>query len=552
MNDSTTPLWLQVPEPSDLVKAFGSAVDVPAFGGRLEVNWAPGARVTSAGGLVYFATFLKATGLFDRLCADFPVEYASNNASSKRDIVGTAVLAILLGKTRYVHIEAIRHDEAAKELLGLDEIVSDATVRRAFKRGSERELDEWLSRHEREVYEVLLSFKYILDIDNTVKPIYGHQEGAELGYNPTKPGRPSHNYHSFFIGRARISLGVEVLPGKQHSGRCGMKRLWALIDSLPPHLWPSLLRGDVGYGSDAVMCEAESRGIVYLFKIRRSTYVRRLFKTLADGAGWSDCGFGWQAAEVSLRLDGWARGRRVLFIRRPAEKRVEVVEPKRRRRKRTPSPKDGVVVPTVPGRLKQEEFEFVEEHGRGGHLAALPRQGRLREQLRRVQEPVGLGGVHHPQAEAVQGDGAAHRNRRQLVERVLPPCRSDGPPRGDNLAPGVHVDHGPYRRERAKANNPSHFHACRFDADSAGVGHGRGVLQVARFNCRAVGRKDALDNRRPLRFSQNTASRPRIEPLVRAQVARRTHFDWTKPGLASEAGRAALSRREKTPQLRFN
>ena len=71
-----------------------------------------------------------------------------------------------------------------------------------------------------------------------------------------------------------ISLGVEVLPGKQHSGRCGMKRLWALIDSLPPHLWPSLLRGDVGYGSDAVMCEAESRGVVYLFKIRRSTHVK--------------------------------------------------------------------------------------------------------------------------------------------------------------------------------------------------------------------------------------------------------------------------------------
>ena len=199
----------------------------------------------------------------------------------------------------------------------------------------------------------------------------------------------------------------------------------------------------------------------------------------------------------------------------------------------------------------------------GGHLAALPRQGRPglersgnsrrpREQLRRVQEPVGLGGVHHPQAEAVQGDGAAHRNRRQLVERVLPPCRSDCPPRGDNLAPGVHVDHGPYRRERAKANNPPHFHACRFDADPADIGHGRGVLQVAWFNCRAVGRKDALDNRRPLCFSQNPASRPRIETIVRAQVARRTHFDWMKPGFASEAGRAASSRREKPHQLRFN
>ena len=54
------------------------------------------------------------------------------------------------------------------------------------------------------------------------------------------------------------------------------------------------------------MCEAESRGIVYLFKIRRSTHVRGLFEPLADGAGWKDCGFGWQARQVSLKLEGWA------------------------------------------------------------------------------------------------------------------------------------------------------------------------------------------------------------------------------------------------------
>ena len=227
MNDTTAPLWLQVPEPSELVRRFGGAVDIPAFGGRLEVNWAPGAKVTSAGGLAHFAMFLKASGLFDRLCGDFPVHHRSNNSCSNRDILGTAVLAILLGKTRYVHIEALRHDEAARELLGLGEVVSDATVRRAFREADEKDLDEWLSKHEREVYEVLLSFRYILDIDNTVKPIYGHQEGAELGYNPVKPGCPSHNYHSFFIGRARIALGVNVLPGKQHSGRCEMNRMRA-------------------------------------------------------------------------------------------------------------------------------------------------------------------------------------------------------------------------------------------------------------------------------------------------------------------------------------
>ena len=361
MDNNTTTHWVQVPDATELVRRFGSAVDIPAFGGRLDVKWNPGARITSVGGLAYFAMFLRQTGLFDRLCEDFPIHHKSNNSCSNRDILGTAVVAILLGKTRYIHIEALRHDEAARELLGLGEVVSDATVRRALKEAKGKELDKWLSRHEREVFEALLSFKYILDTDNTVKAIYGHQEGAELGYNPVKPGRPSHNYHTFFIGRARIALGVDVLPGKQHSGRCGMKKLWALIDSLPSHLRPALLRGDVGYGSDANMQEAESRNIVYLFKIRRSIHVKRLFKSLSDGLGWKDCGCGWQSMEVSLALDGWERQRRVLFIRRPAEKKPETPEPKRRGRRPKVPKRSTALAPIVPEILKQDEFEFVKD-----------------------------------------------------------------------------------------------------------------------------------------------------------------------------------------------
>ena len=34
------------------------------------------------------------------------------------------------------------------------------------------------------------------DVDTTIKPLYGEQEGAELGYNPHKPGRPSRCYHT--------------------------------------------------------------------------------------------------------------------------------------------------------------------------------------------------------------------------------------------------------------------------------------------------------------------------------------------------------------------
>jgi len=49
----------------------------------------------------------------------------------------------------------------------------------------------------------------------TVEPHYGHQQGAQIGYNPRSPGRPSHGYHSYFMANTRLCLGVEVRGGKE-------------------------------------------------------------------------------------------------------------------------------------------------------------------------------------------------------------------------------------------------------------------------------------------------------------------------------------------------
>src|ERR1017187_5739738 len=54
-----------------------------------------------------------------------------------------------------------------------------------------------------------------LDVDTTVKPLYGHQQDAKVGYNPTKPGRPSHAYHSYFVANIRMVLDMEVQAGNQ-------------------------------------------------------------------------------------------------------------------------------------------------------------------------------------------------------------------------------------------------------------------------------------------------------------------------------------------------
>jgi len=335
----------------NLSSTQGGDLNIAAFGGPIGIRWDPDANVTRWGGMAYFATFLRESEMFDRLVADAPFEYASNNAPDPRDVVGTMVLAILAGFKRYCHIDRLRNDTTCAELLGMKKVVSDESVRRALKRCDEAKLENWLSRHEREVTEALLQHPYVIDIDNSVKLIYGHQEGAEIGYNPAKPGRPSHNYHSSFIGTVRMTLTVDVQGGKSHSGVCGLPSLWAFIDSQPKERRPRLLRGDVGYGNETTMLGAEARSLSYLFKIKRSRNVCALFKRMETSLAWKPCDDGWEVIDTTIRLDGWSVTRRCLLFRRPTKAAPDPVSaPKKRGR-----PKKNAIVPV------QAEFEFVED-----------------------------------------------------------------------------------------------------------------------------------------------------------------------------------------------
>lgn len=310
-------------------------------GERYEVQWDSDAKVTPMGSLVFFAQYLQTGGLMERLLEGTPLKYKSNNAPKAGDVLGTIVLSILNGQTRYAHINALRGDKVGAEMLGVSKVVSEDSVRRALKRGTAEEWNAWLSAQERCVYEPLLCEPYVLDIDNTVKPLYGHQEGAELGYNPQKPGRPSHNYHTYFIGELRLVLGVEVMPGKQHSGKHSMPGLWRILDGLPESCRPRLIRGDISYGNENIMAEAETRQQPYLFKLRQTTGVKALIQELAcDYDAWIDAGSGWQGNERELMLSGWSRARRCVILRRPAQR----------------APKPNVLPPAT-----EPEFQFVEE-----------------------------------------------------------------------------------------------------------------------------------------------------------------------------------------------
>ncbi|WP_287667735.1 hypothetical protein [Accumulibacter sp.] len=212
-------------ERKELVKAVDGALQeieqtalemrVATLGGRFHVRWDEGGSATALGQLPFFAEFLEVSGLFTRWLKGCPMAYTSSNAPESVDVLGTWMLSILDGQRRYAHVTGLRGDEVAPQILGMNKIISDESLRRALAhlapnrqpcRGEARAaraaqlakstawMDTALSESSREA----LRTPWILDVDTTIKLLYGHQAGAEVGYNPTKPGRPSHTLHTYW------------------------------------------------------------------------------------------------------------------------------------------------------------------------------------------------------------------------------------------------------------------------------------------------------------------------------------------------------------------
>lgn len=112
-------------------------------------------------------------------------------------------------------------------------VVSEDALRNALKRIPEAEGTAWLDGHLADSVAPLLDAPWILDTDTTIKLLYGHQEGAVIGYNPRKPGRPSHAYHTYLMAGLRQVLGVEVCPGNEHTAKHAQPGLLKILDALP-------------------------------------------------------------------------------------------------------------------------------------------------------------------------------------------------------------------------------------------------------------------------------------------------------------------------------
>jgi hypothetical protein len=212
-------------EPAD-----DTPVVAETFAGRVHLEWELAAPVTMMGQLAFFIEYLTQGGLFDGWAAGCPLLLTSPNAPTNRDVLGTVLVSVLAGHWRYAHITALRADAVNATLPGMNKVVSEDAVRRALGKIDEVAGIAWLREQLEYCVQPLLSEPWILDVDTTVKPLYGHQQAGEVSYNPSKRGRPSQVSHSYLMAELRLVLEVEVAGGKAHTAKHAAPGLWALLD----------------------------------------------------------------------------------------------------------------------------------------------------------------------------------------------------------------------------------------------------------------------------------------------------------------------------------
>lgn len=274
-------------------------------------------KLTPFGGMVAFAAFIEELGIIERLVETCPVKRTSNNALPVRDIIVGFMLTCILDGNRFHDIRFIQGDEVLKEVFKIEKrIPSDDTVRRFFKTIDETQGREWMHEAYSIIYDNLPDLPTI-DWDSTVLTKYGKQEGVEVGYNPTKPGRGS--LHPLFasIADTRLVLVVENRSGKTHTAAGYTDLFEDLLEHMKEK--PFLSRGDIGFGNDALMTwhETNQHAPNFLFKLKQTKNVKSLIASIKEEEWEGEHGFFLtQLCDKRIQLFGWEKERRVVVARK--------------------------------------------------------------------------------------------------------------------------------------------------------------------------------------------------------------------------------------------
>lgn len=221
------------------------------------------------------------------------------------------------GASCFGHLDVVRYDTALCKLLDWK--------RGADHRAYQRYLNKFSQATNQRVFGNLFSWffsqlvfdNYTLDFDSTVMVREGAQEGACKGYNPKRPGRPSHHPLLAFVSDVRMVANYWLRPGNTSA----TTNCLAFLDDTLSRLSNKrigLVRMDSGFFAKDVLDYLEQSKLHYIIACR---FNNRIKYSLTHEKSWMEVANGLQISEATYQADGWDEARRIVMVRQEIDKR---------------------------------------------------------------------------------------------------------------------------------------------------------------------------------------------------------------------------------------
>jgi hypothetical protein len=279
--------------------------------------------LSAQAGMIPVVHFLKKHQLYKKLNQLLGLERACNAKWQLSDAVYLTTTATIAGARALSSVKTIWADSVLREIDGWESIPDDTTLSRVFKQCTNSEIEalQGLNHSQRhKIWNQLFlhnkaSLKrrksHWVDIDSTVKTVYGKQEGAEKGFNTHKKG--AYSYHPLLAFSAHTKEIIQgcLRNGSIYSSTGSVEFIQQLQKSFGN--LRMILRGDSAFFDNKLINTLEKRGDGYLFKVKlrnlNTLLEKQTWRCVRNQAGWEQCQF-------EYACGSWEKSRQFVAVRK--------------------------------------------------------------------------------------------------------------------------------------------------------------------------------------------------------------------------------------------
>jgi len=280
------------------------------------------AGLTHFGGVHFFHEFLRVLHFRDFLAQQ--IRYPRRNRDySVSQMLLALVYPIVLGLNRIETTSLLRSNGTFQYLTGLPSFPDPQSLRR-FLVNAPAPLREQLHRANDRLLQRFIHLpehrsRLIFDLDSTVLTLFGHQEGAEVGYNPRYRGKRSYDPLLCLEANSSFFWDVELRRGDAGTWAGSEELLACCFLSTPSDIRELRVRADAGFGYGPVLEMLEARLAQYAVVARMIPSLKRALR----GLRYEAMNPSWEIAEFEHRPHDWPHARRCIVARR----RIEEIDP---------------------------------------------------------------------------------------------------------------------------------------------------------------------------------------------------------------------------------